>query len=128
MSKIDLEQFAELENLYDFVDEMYDPDSTVPIRLKDEKYNGTIIRYDRIDMKEMSIDSNEATLSFHYEFIENPHNIGKHNAGFHNHLGDLLVNIIINTLNGGENETGNDNSKQPNEQRKLQSKGSPISE
>ena len=100
MSKIDLERFAEYDNMYRFVDELYKPDSTVPIILTDENFNGTVLRYDRIDMKSMNADDGEATLSFHYEFIQNPHNIGKHNARFNNHIGDILVNIIINSLNG----------------------------
>ena len=44
MSKIDLERFAEYDNMYQFVDELYKPDSTVPIILTDENFNGTVLR------------------------------------------------------------------------------------
>jgi hypothetical protein len=128
MSKIDLEQFARFTDMYEFVDELYDENSTIPIRLTDDDFHGTIIRYDKIDMTSMNMESNEATLRFNYEFIENPHDIGKHNARFHNHLGDLLVNIIINTLNGKEDENRDDDSEQSDSQRGLQSEGSTVSE
>ena len=127
MSKIDLERFAEYDNMYRFVDELYKPDSTVPIILTDENFNGTVLRYDRIDMKSMNADDGEATLSFHYEFIQNPHNIGKHNARFNNHIGDILVNIIINSLNGKQDENREDDSEQSDTQRELFPKGTPLS-
>ena len=127
MSKIDLERFAEYDNMYRFVDELYKPDSTVPIILTDENFNGTVLRYDRIDMKSMNADDGEATLSFHYEFIQNPHNIGKHNARFNNHIGDILVNIIINSLNGKQDENREDYSEQSDTQRELFPKGTPLS-
>ena len=121
MDNIDLERFTEFDNMYEFVDELYDENSTIPIRLTDDNFCGTIIRYDKIDIASMNMDSNEAVLRFNYEFIENPHDIGKHNARFHNHLGDLLVNIIINTLNERRDADRNDNSEQSNSQRGLQS-------
>tara|TARA_B100001248_G_scaffold244078_1_gene212829 strand:+ start:510 stop:896 length:387 start_codon:yes stop_codon:yes gene_type:complete len=127
MSKIDLERFAEYDNMYRFVDELYKPDSTVPIILTDENFNGTVLRYDRIDMKSMNADDGEATLSFHYEFIQNPHNIGKHNARFNNHIGDILVNIIINSLNGKQDENREDDSEQSDTQRELFPEGTPLS-
>tara|TARA_Y100000114_G_scaffold66468_2_gene60951 strand:- start:962 stop:1348 length:387 start_codon:yes stop_codon:yes gene_type:complete len=127
MSKIDLERFAEYDNMYRFVDELYKPDSTVPIILTDENFNGTVLRYDRIDMKSMNADDGEATLSFHYEFIQNPHKIGKHNARFNNHIGDILVNIIINSLNGKQDENREDDSEQSDTQRELFPKGTPFS-
>ena len=127
MSKIDLERFAEYDNMYRFVDELYKPDSTVPIILTDETFNGTVLRYDRIDMKSMNADDGEATLSFHYEFIQNPHNIGKHNARFNNHIGDILVNIIINSLNGKQDENREDDSEQSDTQRELFPKGTSFS-
>ena len=127
MSKIDLERFAEYDNMYRFVDEVYTPDSTVPIILTDENFNGTVLRYDRIDMKSMNADDGEATLSFHYEFIQNPHNIGKHNARFNNHIGDILVNIIINSLNGKQDENREDDSEQSDTQRELFPKGTSFS-
>ena len=127
MSKIDLERFAEYDNMYRFVDELYKPDSTVPIILTDENFNGTVLRYDRIDMKSMNADDGEATLSFHYEFIQNPHNIGKHNARFNNHIGDIIVNIIINSLNGKQDENREDDSEQSDTQRELFPKGTPLS-
>ena len=127
MSKIDLERFAEYDNMYRFVDELYKPDSTVPIILTDENFNGTILRYDRIDMKSMNTNDGEATLSFHYEFIQNPHNIGKHNARFNNHIGDILVNIIINSLNGKQDENREDDSEQSDTQRELFPEGTPLS-
>lgn len=127
MSKIDLERFAEYDNMYRFVDELYKPDSTVPIILTDENFNGTVLRYDRIDMKSMNADDGEATLSFHYEFIQNPHNIGKHNARFNNHIGDILVNIIINSLNGKQDENREDDSEQSDTQRELFPKGTSFS-
>ena len=99
MSKIDLERFAEYDNMYRFVDELYKPDSTVPIILTDENFNGTVLRYDRIDMKSMNADDGEATLSFHYEFIQNPHNIGNRE----------------------------DDSEQSDTQRELFPKGTPLS-
>ena len=127
MSKLDLERFAEYDNMYRFVDELYKPDSTVPIILTDENFNGTVLRYDRIDMKSMNADDGEATLSFHYEFIQNPHNIGKHNARFNNHIGDILVNIIINSLNGKQDENREDDSEQSDTQRELFPKGTSFS-
>ena len=127
MSKIDLERFAEYDNMYRFVDELYKPDSTVPIILTVENFNGTVLRYDRIDMKSMNADDGEATLSFHYEFIQNPHNIGKHNARFNNHIGDILVNIIVNSLNGKQDENREDDSEQSDTQRELFPKGTSFS-
>lgn len=127
MSKIDLERFAEYDNMYQFVDELYKPDSTVPIILTDENFNGTVLRYDRIDMKSMNTNDGEATLSFHYEFIQNPHKIGKHNARFNNHIGDILVNIIINSLNGKQDENREDDSEQSDTQRELFPEGTPLS-
>tara|TARA_Y200000002_G_C22318197_1_gene511420 strand:- start:175 stop:561 length:387 start_codon:yes stop_codon:yes gene_type:complete len=127
MSKIDLERFAEYDNMYRFVDELYKPDSTVPIILTDENFNGTVLRYDKIDMKSMNTNDGEATLSFHFEFIQNPHNIGKHNARFNNHIGDILVNIIINSLNGKQDENREDDSEQSDTQRELFSESTPLS-
>ena len=99
MSKIDLERFAEYSDQYEFVDELYKEDSTIPIRLTTDRYNGTIIRYDKIHMTEVYDDEDEATLKFEYEFIENPSEIVDNDPMFNNHIGDILVNIIINTLN-----------------------------
>ncbi len=127
MSKIDLERFAEYDDMYRFVDELYKPDSTVPIILTDENFNGTVLRYDKIDMKSMNTNDGEATLSFHFEFIQNPHNIGKHNARFNNHIGDILVNIIINSLNGKQDENREDDSEQSDTQRELFSESTPLS-
>ena len=113
--------------MYRFVDELYKPDSTVPIILTDENFNGTVLRYDKIDMKSMNTNDGEATLSFHFEFIQNPHNIGKHNARFNNHIGDILVNIIINSLNGKQDENREDDSEQSDTQRELFSESTPLS-
>ena len=127
MSKIDLERFAEYSDQYEFVDELYKEDSTIPIRLTTDRYNGTIIRYDKIHMTEVYDDEDEATLKFEYEFIENPSEIVDNDPMFNNHIGDILVNIIINTLNGKDDEDRDNDSEQSNSQRGLQSEGSSLS-
>ena len=48
MTKLDLERFAEFNDSYEFVDHLYDEASTIPIRLTDKKYYGTILKYDTI--------------------------------------------------------------------------------
>jgi len=106
MPKIDLEKFAEFTDMYEFVDELYEEASTIPIRLTDEKYYATILKYDTIDLKEVGNDDT-ATLKFKFNFIENPHELEEDDEEFNKHIGDLLVNIIINTLNGNENAVRN---------------------
>jgi hypothetical protein len=127
MSKIDLERFAEYNSHYEFVDELYEEDATYPIRLTEDKYSGTIVRYGKVHMKELYEDEDEATLKFDYEFLENPHKITDHDPVFNNYLGDILVNIIINTLNGKNDENRNDDSEQSDSQRGLQSESSTVS-
>ena len=127
MSKIDLERFAEYNSHYEFVDELYEEDATYPIRLTEDKYSGTIVRYGKVHMKELYEDEDEATLKFDYEFLENPHKITDHDSVFNNYLGDILVNIIINTLNGKNDENRNDDSEQSDSQRGLQPKSSTVS-
>ena len=129
MSKIDLERFEEYNTHYDFVDELYKENSTIPIRLTEQRYNGTIVRYDKIHMKELYEDEDDVdvTLKFEYEFIENPHKIADHDPVFNNYLGDILVNIIINTLNGKDDEDRDNDSEQSNSQRRLQSESSSLS-
>ena len=127
MSKIDLERFAEYNSHYEFVDELYEEDATYPIRLTEDKYSGTIVRYGKVHMKELYEDEDEATLKFDYEFLENPHKIIDHDPVFNNYLGDILVNIIINTLNGKNDENRNDDSEQSDSQRGLQSESSTVS-
>lgn len=127
MSKIDLERFSEFNNSYEFVEELYKEDSTIPIRLTTEKYYGTIIRYDKIHMTETYDDADQATLKFEFVFIENPLNLSDDDPLFNNHLGDLLVNIIIHTLNGKEDENRDNDSEQSDSQRGLQSQGSAVS-
>ena len=110
MTKLDLERFAEFNDSYEFVDDLYDEASTIPIRLTDKKYYGTILKYDTIKME--AIDEDDiATLKFNFNFLENPLDLEEDNKEFNNYLGDLLVNIIINTLNGDgvDNESGNYN-------------------
>ena len=111
--KLDLERFSEFDDKYEFMDDLYDEASTIPIRLTDEKYYGTILKYDTIKMKEI-YDDDTATLKFNFDFIENPLKLDLDDKKFNNHIGDLLVNIIINTLNGNENENRNDNPKSVN--------------
>ena len=127
MSKIDLERFAEYSNQYEFVDELYKEDSTIPIRLTTDRYNGTIIRYDNLHMTEVYDDEDEATLKFEYEFIENPSEIVDNDPMFNNHIGDILVNIIINTLNEREDENRDNDSEESNSQRRVQQKSSTFS-
>ena len=108
---IDLERFSELDDKYEFMDDLYDDASiipTIPIRLTDDKYYDTILKYDTIKMLEVDSDD-MATLKFNFNFIENPHELKEDDLKFNNYLGDLLVNIIINTLNGDGNETRNNN-------------------
>jgi len=127
MNKIDLERFAEYSDQYEFVDELYKEDSTIPIRLTTDRYNGTIIRYDKIHMTEVYDDEDEATLKFEYEFIENPSEIVDNDPMFNNHIGDILVNIIINTLNEREDENRDNDSEESNSQRRVQQKSSTFS-
>ncbi len=111
MTKLDLERFVEFNDMYEFVDYLYDEASTIPtipIRLTDNKYYDTILKYDTIKVQEVDSD-NMATLKFNFNFIENPHELKEDDNEFNNYLGDLLVNIIINTLNGDGNETRNNN-------------------
>ena len=46
--QLDLERFEEYDDKYEYVDELYNEASTIPIRLTDEKYYGTILKYDTI--------------------------------------------------------------------------------
>ena len=116
MPKIDLEKFAAFTDMYEFVDELYEESSTVPIRLTDEKYYATILKYDTIDLLELDNDDDTATLKFKFNFIENPHELKEDDEEFNKHIGDLLVNIIINTLNGNENAVRNDDLEPTNSQ------------
>ena len=127
MDNIDLERFSYYNDAYEFVDELYEENSTYPIRLTGDKYCGTIIRYDKVHIKELYEDENEVSLKFDYEFIENPHQIIDNDPVFSNYIGDILVNIIINTLNEREDADRDNNSKQPDTQRGLQQKSSTVS-
>lgn len=126
MSKIDLERFEEYNSHYEFVDELYEENSTYPIRLTEEKYNGTILRYDKIQVREIYDDEDDVTLKFEYEFIENPHKINRDDPVFNNYLGDILVNIIINTLNEKDDADRDNDTEQLNSQRRVQSEGSSV--
>jgi|TARA_R110002124_G_scaffold88597_1_gene227273 hypothetical protein len=106
--KLDLERFEEYDDKYEYVDELYNEASTIPIRLTDEKYYGTILKYDTIKVQGVD-DDDMATLKFNFNFIENPHEVDENDNAFNTHIGDLLVNIIINTLNGNDNEARNNN-------------------
>ena len=127
MSKIDLERFEKYNSHYEFVEELYDENSTYPIRLTEEKYNGTILRYDKIQVREIYDDEDDVTLKFEYEFIENPSKIVDNDPMFNNHIGDILVNIIINTLNEREDENRDNDSEESNSQRRVQQKSSTFS-
>ena len=108
---IDLERFSELDDKYEFMDDLYDDASiipTIPIRLTDDKYYDTILKYDTIKVQGVD-DDDMATLKFNFNFIENPHEVDENDNAFNTHIGDLLVNIIINTLNGNDNEARNNN-------------------
>jgi uncharacterized protein YdaT len=116
MPKIDLEKFAAYTDMYEFVDELYEEASTIPIRLTDEKYYATILKYDTIDLLELDNDDDTATLKFKFNFIENPHELKEEDEEFNKHIGNLLVNIIINTLNGNENAVRNNDLESTNSQ------------
>ena len=112
---IDLERFSEFDDKYEFMDDLYKEGSTIPIRLTDKKYYGTILKYDTIKVKEV-YDDETAMLNFSFDFIENPLKLKLDDKKFNNHIGDLLVNIIINTLNGNENAVRNNDLESTNSQ------------
>lgn len=93
---IDMEGFGEYNDKYEFVDELYKENETLPVRLLD-KYEGTIIQYGAVSCKE--VDGDEAVLSFDIDIVENPHDIKKSDVRFQQHAGGILVNIIINSIN-----------------------------
>lgn len=127
MNKIDLERFSEYNDSYEFVDELYDKNSTVPIRLIGGKYADTIIKYNHIQFQELSKENDEATLKFEYQFIDNPLNLSDTDAVFNNYIGDILVNIIINTLNERDDEIRNDDTEELNSQRGIHSESLAVS-
>ena len=125
--KIDLEKFSQYDDTYEIVDNLDDGKSTVPIRLTDERYNGTIIRYNTISVKEID-EKDEATLKFDFDFVENPHELTENNIHFNDHIGGILVHIIITALNEKEeNEAGNTDTESSHSQRELFEESSSIS-
>ena len=125
--KIDLEKFSQYDDTYEIVDNLDDGKSTVPIRLTDERYNGTIIRYNTISVKEID-EKDEATLKFNFDFVENPHKLTENLVHFNDHIGGILVHIIITTLNEKEeNEAGNTDTESSHSQRELFEESSSIS-
>lgn len=102
---------------YKFRDDMKDHD-TVPIELLTEPWQGVILRYLAVGVKEL--ENGTAKLQFSYELLE----MGKHtetnlrnSKKFEEHIG-LILNMMILEVSEVDNEQDNreDNTDEPVEE------------
>lgn len=84
--------------VYKFRDDLKQYD-TVPIELLTEKYQGVILRYTNVSVKEL--DNGSANLNFSYDLIE----MGKHtetnlrrSKDFEYHIGLILNEMILEVV------------------------------
>jgi len=84
--------------LYKFRDDLKQYD-TVPIELLTEKYQGVILRYTNVSVKEL--EDNSASLIFGYDLVE----MGKHtetnlrrSKDFDQHIGTILNEMILEVV------------------------------
>lgn len=116
---------------YRFRDEMFNPDSkdTIPIEILTEPYKGVILRYTRVGVKEL--ENGTALLQFEYDMID----AGQHtetklrkDERFHKHLGILLNHMILESLEGREDNADRENySEEPNAERTVHTESSAVS-
>lgn len=104
---------------FKFRDDIYKPDSaeTVPIEITTGPYSGVVYRYVRVGVKEK--DDGEAVMQFQYELLE----MGNHTETalradhrFTKHIGLVLNQLILESLEGENDGNGEGNLKEPDVQ------------
>ena len=102
---------------------------TVAIEILLSPYNGVIIRYTQVSVKEQSGGS--AVLRFAYDIIE----YGDHtevslrnDKRFENHLGLLLNHLILEAAEAPENADRENYSEEPDQERTVHAESSSISQ
>jgi len=104
-----------IQNDYEVLFDEYEEENLARIKLTSQKWDGIIYNYHTVRFLEE--DEENATLKFEYDVISTPEELDVDNLTqedhqeFENHLGDILVSIIEEATS---NETGTDNTKQPN--------------
>jgi hypothetical protein len=100
---------------------------TVAIEILLSPYNGVIIRYTQVGIKEQ--DNGTAVLRFAYDLLET----GTHSElslrrdkKFETHLGILLNHLILEAAEIPDNANREDYSEEPDEERTVHAEGSPI--
>ena len=67
------------------------------VRILDEKYNGIACGIGKVSFDNTSDENKSARMSYEYDILEMPSEIELDDE-FHNLLGDIVVDIIENTL------------------------------
>jgi hypothetical protein len=90
---------------------------TVPIELLTGDYNGVILRYTTVEVKEN--ENGTATMKFAYDLLE----MGNHTETslrkdnvFNQYIGLVLNTMILEAVDGAANESGKDDPKEPTEE------------
>ena len=109
-----------------FRDDMHKPGEvgdTIPIEILTGPYKNVIYRYVKIGVKEK--DDGEAVLQFIYDLFE----MGEHtetslrnDERFTKHIGLILNHLILETLEGQDDDIGENYSEEPDSKRRLSPK------
>jgi len=113
-----------------FRDDMHKPGEvgdTIPIEVLTGPYKNVIYRYVKIGVKEK--DDGEAVLQFIYDLFE----MGDHtetslrnDKRFTEHIGLILNHLILETLEGQDDDARENYSEEPDSQRRLSPKSPTI--
>ena len=103
---------------FKFRDDMVKEDKeTVPIQLLTGDYNGVILRYTTVEVKENT--DGTATMKFAYDLLEmgdhTETSLRKDNV-FNQYIGLVLNAMILEAVDGVANESGKDDPEEPTEE------------
>lgn len=115
---------------YKFRDDMIKSESndTVPIEILTPPYNGVILRFTKVAVKEL--ENGTAVLQFEYDLVD----AGEHSETklrseerFHRHLSVLLNHLILESVEGNDDADREDYSEEPDEERTVHAESSAVS-
>lgn len=90
---------SRLRRKFEFV-EHESVDAWQCVRIRKGPYSGLIYCYGRVGVVE--IPEGSARLEFSFDMVENPRNVDLDSKRLHKLLGDILVFLLDEQLNGGE--------------------------
>ena len=80
--------------------------NTTVINLKNSQYDGVSFFFGNVSVppEEEQTDDGNLPVTFTFNIVENPQQIDIDSVDFHNHLGDILVDIILSNSDEVEND------------------------